>query len=150
MLRLAFSTSNKPGSLLIRAATWSRWSHVGIVAGNSVIEAVWPRVRVMSLADWMRAWPAVQFAQVACPRPAEALKFALAQVGNPYDWTALLGIGLHRDWQEPDSWFCSELASAALVEGGADLFRTGYQHRITPEHLWMVSSTMEGVECQKK
>ena len=44
--------------------------------------------------------------------------FLEAQVGKPYDKTAILAFALARDWQEPDSWFCSELAAAALVYCG--------------------------------
>ena len=32
-----------------------------------------------------------------------------SQIGKPYDKTGALGLGLHRDWQEDDAWWCSEL-----------------------------------------
>ncbi len=38
-----------------------------------------------------------------------ALAFLYAQIGKPYDMTAVFGFMLNRDWREDDSWFCSEL-----------------------------------------
>ncbi len=38
-----------------------------------------------------------------------------SQIGKPYDIEAILAFVARRDWQEPDSWFCSELIAAALV-----------------------------------
>lgn len=34
-----FSTTNSPFSWLIRLLTWSRWSHVSIVDGDTIIQA---------------------------------------------------------------------------------------------------------------
>jgi hypothetical protein len=40
--------------------------------------------------------------------------FAYAQRGKPYDITAIEAFLVNRDWRAPDSWFCSELATACL------------------------------------
>lgn len=40
--------------------------------------------------------------------------FLEAQVGKPYDKTAIAAFPFQRDWRELDSWFCSELFVAAL------------------------------------
>ena len=54
--------------------------------------------------------------------------FLLAQKGKPYDWRSIAAFFLpvyrHRDWLEPDSWFCSELIGAAFLKCGK-----------LPEHL---------------
>lgn len=44
--------------------------------------------------------------------------FLRAQIGKPYDLTAIAALVLGRDWTEADSWFCSELQAAALVHAG--------------------------------
>lgn len=51
----------------------------------------------------------------------------------------LLGLLMHRDWQEEDRWFCSELVAWAFTQGGSPLFRREAMHRITPQHLWMLA-----------
>lgn len=68
------------------------------------------------------------------PEQKDALiEFAFAQVGKPYDTTAILGILAHRDWREPDSWFCSELVTAAFEAAGAPiLYVPQHVNRITP------------------
>ena len=63
---------------------------------------------------------------------------AESQIGKPYDWLGVLGIGLHRDWQEPDRWFCSEMAAWAFQQAGRPLFRPDALYRITPQHFWML------------
>lgn len=44
--------------------------------------------------------------------------FLNAQIGKPYDKTAIVAFPFERDWREPDSWFCSELIAAALEDCG--------------------------------
>jgi hypothetical protein len=41
--------------------------------------------------------------------------FLFTQLGKPYDKTAIVAFAFHRDWQEEDSWFCSEMQAAALL-----------------------------------
>ena len=54
------------------------------------------------------------------------------------DGTAVLGLGLHRDWQQDDSWFCSELAAWSFQQAGSPLFRANAARRVTPQDLWML------------
>lgn len=138
---LLFSTSNKLGSLIIRANTWGKWSHVAGIdeERNEVIEAVWPRVRVMPLDKWLAAHPRHVVSYMPAANPRAVIETARSQIGKPYDLWGALGLGLHRDWQEPDAWWCSELWGWAFAEGGTPLFRGESMHRVTPEHLWMLS-----------
>ncbi|WP_216891622.1 hypothetical protein [Pseudomonas putida] len=72
--------------------------------------------------------------------PQAVLDAALAQLGRPYDWLGCAGIALrNRDWQEPDSWFCSELVAYAFGQAGEPLFREDMVSRVTPQHLWMLA-----------
>ena len=64
---------------------------------------------------------------------------AASQIGKPYDYTAILGLGLRRDWQEEDAWFCSELVAWAFQHAGEPLFRAECLRRVTPQHLWMLA-----------
>jgi hypothetical protein len=49
---------------------------------------------------------------------AKFYDFIHAQIGKPYDKTAILGFAADRNWREDDSWFCSELAAAGLEACG--------------------------------
>ena len=44
--------------------------------------------------------------------------FLTAQLGKPYDFESIAAFAVGRNWQKPDSWFCSELAAAALQAAG--------------------------------
>ncbi|HJW26438.1 MAG TPA: YiiX/YebB-like N1pC/P60 family cysteine hydrolase [Rhodocyclaceae bacterium] len=138
-MRVLFCTSRLPGAALIRAVTWSAWSHVALVDGDQVIEAVWPAVRVAPLAEVIASHSDHVIADLPCHSPEDVIKAARSQVGKPYDLTALAGLLAHRDWQENDRWFCSELVAWAFSQGGSPLFRPEAMHRITPQHLWMLS-----------
>lgn len=139
MIRVLFCRSNRLRSWLVRAITWSAWSHVALVDGDEVIEAVWPQVRVVPLDNVLHHYSAHAFALLPCDDPAAALQAARSQVGKPYDWKALVGLLLHRDWEDPHAWFCSEIMPWAIHQSGHALFRPSVMRRVTPQHLLMVS-----------
>lgn len=66
--------------------------------------------------------------------------FCFAQIGKHYDTTAIVGFVSGRDWQEPDSWFCSELIAAALVESGYWHTLSAPANKIAPDDLLLVLS----------
>lgn len=140
-MKLIFARSNAPGSIAIRTVTWSRWSHVAVVLpdGINALEAVWPRVVVTPVQNIIDRHTAHSFAYIDCPDDAIGIEWGLTQRGKPYDLQGVLGLGLHRDWQKDDAWWCSELAAMTVVKAGNRLFRDGSMHRVTQEHLWMVS-----------
>lgn len=139
-IRLLFSTTNNPLSAVIRSATWSRWSHVAVVDGSSVIEAAAIYgVRRVSLMEAMNRSKDFAVVALPCADPAAVIAAISSQIGKPYDYTAILGIGVHRDWQEDDSWFCSELVAWGFSTAGQPLFRSECMRRITQQHLWMLA-----------
>ena len=137
-MRVLLCASNQIGSHIIRAATWSRWSHAAIIDGDEIIEAVWPRVRVSPLADALVSHPRWVIIDIPVADESAAIAAARSQIGKPYDLWGVLGLGLKRQWQDDDAWWCSELITWAAKQGGTDLFRPDALRRITPEHLWML------------
>lgn len=139
-IRLLFSTSRHPLSALIRACTWSTWSHVALVDGDEVIEATAPagvrRYPVLAAIEHAKRAAVVD---LPCRDPASVIEAAASQIGKPYDYAAIVGIGLHRDWQQDDRWFCSELVAQAFEQAGQPLFRGEVLRRVTPQHLWMLA-----------
>jgi uncharacterized protein YycO len=138
-MKILFCTSDKVVARGIRTVTWSDWSHVGIIDGAEVIEAVWPKVRVAALADVLAAHPRWVVVDVPCPDEAAAIAAARAQIGKPYDAIGMLGLGVNRDWQDDSRWWCSEHVAMVIKAGGLPVFRDGVMHRITPQHLWMLN-----------
>jgi hypothetical protein len=140
---LLFSTSRHPMSAVIRACTWSNWSHVAVIDGDEVIEATAPagvrRFPVVQAIDHAKRG---QIVELPCLDPGAVIAAAASQLGKPYDYTAVLGLGIHRDWQEEDAWFCSELVAWAFQHAGEPLFRADCLRRVTPQHLWMLAPAL--------
>ena len=120
-MQLLFVSDTTPTALLIRAATLSAWSHVAIVDGDHVIEAIPSKgVRRCTRDNFNSEHGPVRVVDVATPNDAAGIAFATAQIGQPYDWGAYLWWLLpFRNWASPGHWECSELATAALQAAGA-------------------------------
>ena len=146
-IQLLLSKRRHPGSALIRAVTWSRWSHVDIVRGPLLLSAAAPHgVGYYSLYDRLDLASAAVMVEVPVQNVRAAMDWAESQIGKPYDWLGVLGVGLHRDWQEDDAWFCSEFAMQTLRAGGYEPYRTKALRRVVPEHVWIMNLPSERVK----
>ena len=139
-LRLIFSNSPLPLSLAIRAATWSEWSHVGIIIDdNRVVDATYTHhgVKVRTIDSFIKSSHEWTIVEVDVGDAAAIIRAALTQVDRPYDVTGLFGI-LFRNyrWNEDDSWFCSELVAYAMWKGGTPIVGPSYNWRVTPQKVW--------------
>ncbi|WP_102794301.1 hypothetical protein [Bowmanella denitrificans] len=128
-MQVIYCRNHHPLSFLIRAFTWSRWSHCGVVIGQDVIHATAKHgVIRQSLAEVQRQYPSHEMRFM----PGDA-RTALQYLGAGYDWGGVFGVrwGL---WNQPDKWFCSELVAQC-----SGLFNNSRISRVTPEHCYMVS-----------
>ena len=139
-MKLFFCTNDLPAAVAIRVFTWSNWSHVGIIDGDEIIEAVWPKVRVSKLEEAKNKYKSWVIAEVKTKNDAEIIKAVRSQVGKPYDIGAIFGFLARRNWEKTDKWFCSELVAWAFSQANEPLFRPGTFSRVTPQHLWMISN----------
>lgn len=141
-MQILFCRSSSLGSRIVRAFTWSRWSHCALVHEAMVVEAIWPKVRTSPVAALMLAYPDWALVDLPCRFPDLAWAAALSQMGKPYDWRALVGVLFHRDWAASGAWFCSELVAWAFAQGGSPIFRPEALNRVTPQDLWMVAPSL--------
>lgn len=136
-VRVVFTRRHHPGSVLLRSFLWSPWSHVGLIDGGTVIEAVGGAgVRVRPLADMLAEASRYEIVDMPARDPQAVIAAARAQVGKPYDWGGVVGVGFRRRWQDDDAWFCSELVAYSFAAGGSPLMR-GDAWRITPRDLYL-------------
>lgn len=143
-LSLLFCNARDPLSLAIRAFTWSRWSHVAIIDGYNAIEALAPDgVTMTETQEVLLRSREFELVELPCRNPQAVREAASSQVGKPYDYTALLGLALRRNWQAEDAWFCSELIAWAFMQAGEPLFRAECLRRVTPQHLWMLGPAIK-------
>lgn len=141
MVQVIFARAHHPGSVLLRTAMWSPWSHCGIIYGEYVIHAHAQfgggKVIATKLENFKKQfsnWAIVNF-EADAPIVHQA---AYDQLNKPYDWAGVTGFVVHRNWHNQDAWFCSELVAWCLEQGGCKLFRVDVW-RITPQHLWMLN-----------
>ena len=115
-----------------------KWSHSAVLNDGWVYDTTLASgVRKIEFDRWLDHYPKYTWVMVDVPDEPEAMLFLETQIGKPYDWTALFGLLFQRNWQEEDSWFCSELVEAALVAGGRQRFRDSVS-RVTPQQSWSV------------
>lgn len=140
MLPIVFSRTHTIGSLAVRFVTWGTWSHCGLLTpDNTVIEAAWPHGVVETpLEDHVRKKSNWAIRQTPCANPLKALAWARTQLGKPYDMWGAVGLGLHREWDKDDAWWCSEFIAKANAEGDTPLYARGMR-RVTPEHIWWLA-----------
>lgn len=136
---VAFTRSNNIGSFLIRCVTWSRFSHVAIVSDDEqfVVEALMFKGVVKTpMNDFIKRNDCVELATM----PGDAAD-AEQYIGKKYDWSALIGLLLHRDWGKSERWFCSEKTAKVSA-----IFRENRRGRITPEHCYMISKFIKRIK----
>lgn len=144
-IRLIFSNSKYPLSSLIRAVTWSDWSHVAIlVDDNLVIESTLAKkgVRVDSVSNFKARAKNWAIFDIDIKNPNGVLEAAMSQVGKKYDFTGIVGIGIHRDWQEDDAWFCSELVLWCLLKSGDLKLKPEAIKRGTPQLCYLICGNL--------
>lgn len=135
-----FTRSRTPVSWLIRATTrWGPWSHVGVVNGDEVIEALaFKGVVVTPLSKVVERSSEVKLVDFYCPEPMVGMMWAQSSVGTKYDWGGALGIPFRqRNWQQTDRWYCSEHLEYTLILAGRPRFRR-ILDRISPNDSYVV------------
>jgi uncharacterized protein YycO len=118
-ITLQLVTSSGWGSALIRWRTWSDYSHVDFVLPDGKLLGARSeggvQIRPANYENFTK------LAQYQIEAPQAVLDYAQQQIGKPYDMRSIINFGLHRDWREDDSWFCSELVAASFEHGGFPL-----------------------------
>lgn len=146
MMYLVLCTAPNPGAWLLRFVMWSRWSHSAILDEDDQDGVVYDStllgggVRATSMVDFLDHYPKNELRLIAVDpdRIDEARAWLAAQIGKRYDWTALLSWIVRRNWQDEDSWFCSELTEAFIDLFSTPRFRESVS-RITPKHQDMLA-----------
>lgn len=136
-----FTSSKMPGARLIQRFTSFQFSHVGIeiVDEKRVIDAtLFKGVARSPIDEFLSRYGHSIALCYDMPNPEAFLKFINEQIGKPYDITAIAAFPFARDWENPDSWHCSELAIKSAVEGGLTVKPRLSKSRITPRDCYIL------------
>lgn len=135
--RIRFSHGSGWEDAIVRAVTWSDIAHLGFLLPDGMVIDATPAHGVALRQPDPENELFVFDVVVPAPVIEAAVAYARTQISRPYDWSAVIGVGLHRDWRRPDSWDCSELVAAAFEQAGFPLLRADHLNRITPRDLLM-------------
>lgn len=135
---IVLASTKGPVSKLIKAVTWSKWSHTAMVMpDDTIIESTFKggvhyatKESLLVRSDY---WAIIR---VPVFNQAEVHMAMYSLVGKTYDLVGALGIGIHRNLQDDDKFWCSEANYWAIHNGGTRYFRMEAMRRITPEHFW--------------
>ena len=146
MLTIRFVTCSDPVSEGIRRFEYGFWAtHCealmpdGTLLGAHAEGGVKARPRDYDKSEFTRE---LYVSIPATPAQTDAFhSFLRAQVDKPYDFLAIAGLALQRDWQNEDAWFCSELQAAALCRCGVfpPHLATEFSH-VTPRDVLLILS----------
>jgi uncharacterized protein YycO len=126
-ISLRFATDNDISGHVIKYFSHGDFSHVDIVHEDQLLGARYRGGVAIRPADYKNFTKTkIVTLQVTEEQYDAAWKFLLAQLGKPYDRSAIEGFALNRNWGSTESWFCSELAAAMLIEA-----------KVFPHDLWL-------------
>lgn len=125
-MRLLYTHSNKLAARLIAGFDSGGVSHGGIEFPHHkpgyVLDSTFDHrgVHWWPVDAWqhMHGRRLVDVVSITVPDESAAYEWACAQEGKPYDWGAIFGMALLRDWEDERAWYCFELQIAAALAGG--------------------------------
>lgn len=132
-MKLFLSTETyDPVSAIIRWNTRCPWSHTGFLREDGATFSA----MIAGGVKWRPPFKHAIGITLEAPGTDEAFAWALTQEGKKYDWRAICGIAVDREWGNRDRWFCSELVAAAFNSIGQPLLNVDAPVlRITPRDL---------------
>ena len=140
MTKLLFCTSYKPGALVIRVFTRSRFSHVAIEVGNTLYESrfatgVHKPKHIKNVTDIL---------ELDDLDDQSVKAFLEAQVGKKYDSKAICSFFFSRIWENTKKWFCSELGAMAIKVGGYKGIPNNLS-KVSPEDLYKIVTSFSSI-----
>lgn len=134
----------KGRSALSRAIRWwtrSDYSHAAWERSNGNLMEAWTHgVRMVAdfATDHARGTP-VEWYRIegATLEQRDAIEcFLTSQLGKRYDYRGVFGFVSHKDLDNPDRWFCSELIFEACRMAGLPLLARVPAFKVSPGALW--------------
>jgi hypothetical protein len=150
-IRLHLCTTDSPVSAVVRWLTDSDFSHIEFVVDENTPQDLakgrvgylgalghggW-QLRELNYDHWSRE-AILETDDLPDAVARRIWESAFSKVGAQYDWTALIGLGISRDWRNPNQWFCSEGVEDCFIYGGYPLLANREPvDRVTPVMLFM-------------
>jgi len=130
VLEVIFGLNNSWQSRVIRFRTHGTWSHVGLVDGDHVIEAIGGLfVCRTPMNDFL-----ARYTETQTLLTMGDIEVARRVIGQKFDSAGIFGLFVHyTKAQDPNKWFCSELVARASYS-----IRDEFAHLATPLTIEMI------------
>jgi hypothetical protein len=117
-----------PIDIGIRFVTRSSWSHAGIYHDEMFLSAQKDGVK------WRGHDKNAKLLFLKIDKANDILAYMNSQLGVRYDFGAIFGILVDRNWRDESRWFCSELVAWACEKAGNPLLNVDFQlNRVFPD-----------------
>jgi len=138
-ISLQFSTETNIGSRILHYYDHTWCSHVDAVLPNGGLLGA-KGIGGVKIRDGKRLAKTLVVELETTPEKRKRFyDFCRDQIGKPYDFWGILAFAFNRNWRDDDSWFCSELISAALEYSGFFPYNICAAHsKITPQNLLLM------------
>lgn len=137
--RLYYRLIKDPGiiSSFICYYTWGDWSHTEFVFKEGYLGARFNGGVAVRAFDYIvPVKEEFRYLELSEDNYNKAREFLYAQIGKPYDWRAIIGIGLRNDfYTNGKSWFCSEILMSGSQAASSPLLNIERVDRITPRDI---------------
>lgn len=137
---LIFINSDHIGSKLVQWWTNSIFDHVEICIGDRKVIGAKPKggvqirdISTLESGKWCLTRPAITLLD---NQQEDIVNFLKSQVGKKYDWMGIMGFPMNRNIDNPNRWFCSEIAGKAFTKGNYPLIPRKSPSMIPPELLY--------------
>lgn len=139
-IRIRLIRDNTLFSRLICWYTQSKWSHVEFVTDTGYLGVLPTGGVKIRTFDYAKV-TAEEFREIEVEDGLASTfwKWAHSQIGKPYDWTAIFGLVLHRNWRSQNHWFCSELVTRGYEIAGVKILSTDHINYITPRDVGLTT-----------
>jgi hypothetical protein len=132
---IIFTHSKHWVSRAIKIITGCKWTHVGIVDGDYILESRGGKGVVRTpMKSFLRHYnDDILFRKL----PID-MELARSKIGCGFDEKGMFAVLFRANWQDPDLYFCSEYVAEVT-----DRFDTEFAHLITPKHILWASLPAE-------
>jgi hypothetical protein len=136
--KIIFGRNHSPISLAIQLRTKFKYSHVGWLIDDSVIEARGGYGVVETpLVSFKQRYRETEVREIHCPNP-DAIQNSRDQIGKKYDNKSLWGIAIGFDYYDAHSYQC-----AGFIGKYSGIYDPTITHSLVPKDIWRTSHAIK-------
>ena len=137
------------GSMIIKAFSRGKYSHISILFGGYVYEAVAKKGVIKTRAENWDSSTVIDsmFIRTSDENYMKVLDFLEKQIGKKYDYRGIFSFLFQFLRPKMGAWYCSELAKVVLYKGiGVASTADEYDQTVSPKTFWRDLTAIKQVQ----